>query len=373
MNEKNNIKQSLLEKIKEKQSKLFECDINSEEYTYCLNELELLDLEYKELVNLKGNNYIAKITKYKELKSKYGFLENLTIEQILDIIANTKYLNKKITEGYDLETKFPELLYDFKNEILLNNIDYTKINSSETIDRILDILNEKYDNFKINLEEFYKILRNFYPSSYELLKSAVKHNNYLSINTLNELRGVGSDSLIEAIISNYENKKRIKTESFLLPSKREDMLERVDNKIKEYLNSLYRALGLFVKQNYKEYKNKIGLTIDEFKENDIVILYKNILEQASEKNILIQQTIKKFKFLRTTYLGFEMHINRNLRNIGIDIDKLKNEGIDIFTFDKEDIFEILAQLNLYNLLNLDNKKNKEESPTLLLKADEEND
>lgn len=373
MNEMNNIKQILLEKIKEKQSQLFKCDINSKEYTYYLNELELLDLEYKELDNLRGNNYIAKISKYKELKSKYGFLENLTIKQILNILANTKYLNKKITEGYDLETKFPELLYDFKNEILLNNIDYTKINSSETIDRILDILNEKYDNFKINLEEFYKILRNFYPSSYELLESAIKNHERPSIITLNSLKGLGQDSLIEIILEKYELKRKVKSDIFITQKNKKEKIDAINKKISEYLLSLYKNIGLFIKRNYKEYKEKIGLTIDEFKENDIVILYKNISEQAAEKNTLIQQTIKKFESLRTTYLGFEMHINRNLRNIGIDKDKLKSEGIDIFTFDKEDIFEILAQLNLYTSLNMDNKKTKEEGPSLLLKVDEEND
>ena len=47
------IKKELLERIKLKQSELIECDINSETYSIILNELELLNLEHKEISNLK--------------------------------------------------------------------------------------------------------------------------------------------------------------------------------------------------------------------------------------------------------------------------------------------------------------------------------
>ena len=40
------IKKELRERIKIKQTELIESDINSEEYTNILNELELLNLEY---------------------------------------------------------------------------------------------------------------------------------------------------------------------------------------------------------------------------------------------------------------------------------------------------------------------------------------
>ena len=43
MNEMDKIKQNLLKTIKVKQSQIFECDINSEEYTTLLNELEVLN------------------------------------------------------------------------------------------------------------------------------------------------------------------------------------------------------------------------------------------------------------------------------------------------------------------------------------------
>lgn len=365
------IRNSLIEKIKEKQNVLLSCDINSKEYTCFLNELELLNLELKEITNLNGSNFVRKMEEYKKLKSKYEFLQGFTMEQILDILTNTKYLNKKIIEAYDLETEFPEILFDFKNEILLNNIDYTKINGSETIERILDILNKKYETFKTNLEEFYRILRNFYPTSYELLKYAIKNNEHPSINTLNSLKGLGQDSLIEVILENYKFKKIFRKEPFVPAKKREENIDKVNRKIDEYSKSLLRNIGFFIKQNYKEYKNQIGLTIDEFKEDDIVILYKNILEQAAEKNSLIKQTIKKYEILKTTYLGFEMHINRNLRNLGLDTDKLKKDNIDLFAFDKEDIFEILSKLNLYKTLI--EEKDYKETPTLLLKAAEQDD
>lgn len=364
----NEIKQNLINQIKEKQSQILECDINSNKYTYLLNELELLNVEYKELINLNDNNFDIKMSKYKKIKEKYTFLQALTMEQILNILTNTKFLNKKITESYDSETKFPEILYDFKNEILLNNIDYTKINNSETIEKILNILNKKYDTFKTNLEEFYKILKNFYPTSYELLKSAINNSAHPSTNTLKLLKGIGQDSLIEAILNNYKLKNRIKNEPFVLPNKRQENIDKINIKINEYLKSLYRNIGLFIKQNYKEYKDKLGLTIDEFKEEDIVTLYRNILEQASEKNASIKQTIKKYEILRQTYSGFEMHINKKIKTIGVDMDKLKSEDIDIFELDKEDIFEILAQINLYTKLILNENKTKEEGTTLITKG-----
>lgn len=366
----NEIKQNLIKQIKEKQNLLIESDINSENYTIILNEIELLNKELKEVSNINDNNIDRKIKEYQKIKSKYSFLQELNMEQILNILTNTKYLNKQIIEAYDLETKFPEILYDFKNEILLNNIDYTKINNSETIEKILNILNKKYDTFKINLEEFYKILRNFYPTSYELLKSAINNNEHPSTNTLNLLKGIGQDSLIEAILKNYKIKKRLENEPFIFKDKRKEKIETINIKTKEYLKSLYRNIGLFIKQNYKEYKDKLGLTIDEFKEEDIVTLYTNILEQSSQKNTSIKQTIKKYDILRQTYSGFEMHINKKLKNIGVDIDKLKSNNIDLFSLDKEDIFEILSKLNLYKKIK---EQEYKETPTLLLKAGNKND
>lgn len=366
----NEIKQNLIKQIKEKQNLLIESDINSENYTIILNEIELLNKELKEVSNINDNNIDRKIKEYQKIKSKYSFLQELNMEQILNILTNTKYLNKQIIEAYDLETKFPEILYDFKNEILLNNIDYTKINNSETIEKILNILNKKYDTFKINLEEFYKILRNFYPTSYELLKSAINNNEHPSTNTLNLLKGIGQDSLIEAILKNYKIKKRLENEPFIFKDKRKEKIETINIKTKEYLKSLYRNIGLFIKQNYKEYKDKLGLTIDEFKEEDIVTLYTNILEQSSQKNTSIKQTIKKYDILRQTYSGFEMHINKKLKNIGVDIDKLKSNNIDLFSLDKDDIFEILSKLNLYKKIK---EQEYKETPTLLLKAGNKND
>lgn len=366
----NEIKQNLIKQIKEKQTLLIECDISSENYTIILNEIELLNKELKEVSNINDNNIDRKIKEYQKIKSKYSFLQELNMEQILNILTNIKYLNKQMIEAYDLETKFPEILYDFKNEILLNNIDYTKINNSETIEKILNILNEKYDTFKTNLEEFYKILRNFYPTSYELLKSAINNNEHPSTNTLNLLKGIGQDSLIEVILKNYKIKKRLENEPFIFKDKRNEKIETINIKTKEYLKSLYRNIGLFIKQNYKEYKDKLGLTIDEFKEEDIVTLYKNILEQASQKNTSIKQTIKKYEILRQTYSGFEMHINRKLKNIGVDIDKLKSNNIDLFSLDKEDIFEILSKLNLYKKIK---EQEYKETPTLHLKAGNKND
>ena len=71
------IKKELREKIKTKQTELIESDINSEEYTNILNELELLNLEYKEILNLKGNNFVKKLEEYTKLKTKYALLDFL--------------------------------------------------------------------------------------------------------------------------------------------------------------------------------------------------------------------------------------------------------------------------------------------------------
>lgn len=362
------LKKELKEQIKEKQTLLIECDINSEEYTIILNELELLNLEYKEISNLKGNNFVRKLDEYQKLKSKYTFLEKFDINQIQQILTTIKITNKLVKVAHNNGIEFTELTNDFKCELLINNIDYTKINNSETLEKIISLLTKKYDSFKISLEEFYSLLRNFSAYNYELLKSAIKHNKYLSINKLNELRGLGSDTLIDAILNSYENKKRVRNEPFILPNKREDMLRKIDTKIKEYLNFLYKSLGFFIKQNYKEYKDKLGLTIDEYPEEDIVNLYTKILKQIADKNTEIKSIIESYKGLLITYLEFEKSNNTKLNAIGLDLGELRNIGINIFELTKEDIFEILSKIHTYN--NLQDEKRIEETPKLLLTTEE---
>lgn len=362
------IKKELREKIKTKQTELIESDINSKEYTNILNKLELLNLEYKEILSLKGNNFVKKLEEYTKLKTKYAFLENLDMKQINDILLIIRQTNKSIEEAYDNGVVFTELTNDYRQELQINNIDYTKINSSETLEKIIELLSNKYDNFKIKLEEFYSILKNFSPYTYELLSSAVEHNKYLSIDTLNELRGLGSDSLIDAIISNYENKKRIKREPFILPKKREEMLDKVDKKIKEYLRALHSSLGLFVKQNYKEYKEVLGLTIDEYKEEDITYLYSKILKQIADKNTEIKLILRTYNFLLTNYKSFEKINNKRLTDIGLDLSELDNSRINIYELSKDDIFEILSKIHTYN--NLQPQKRIEETPKLVLATEE---
>lgn len=362
------IKKELRERIKIKQTELIESDINSEEYTNILNELELLNLEYKEISSLKGNNFVKKLEEYTKLKTKYAFLENLDMKQINDILLIIRQTNKSIEEAYDNGVEFTELTNDYRQELQINDIDYTKINSSETLEKIIELLSNKYENFKIKLEEFYSILRNFSAYNYELLSSAVEHNKYLSIDTLNELRGLGSDSLIDAIINNYENKKRIKREPFILPNKREEMLEKIDKKIKEYLKSLCKSLGLFVKHNYKEYKDILGLTIDEYKEEDIIYLYSKILKQIADKNTEIKSILKTYKFLLTNYKGFEKINNKRLTDIGLDLSELENSSINIYELSKDDIFEILSKMHTYN--NLQQERRIEETPKLILATEE---
>ena len=362
------IKKEVIEKIKEKQTELIECDINREEYTNILTELELLNLEYKEISNLKGNNFVKKLGEYTSLKSKYSFLENFDMKQINDILLIIRETNKSIKEVHDNDIDFTEFTNDYRRELQINDIDYTKINSSETLEKIIELLSTKYEKFKINLEEFYSILRNFSPYNYELLSSAVKHNRYLSTETLNKLRGIGSDSLIDAILNNYETKKRIKREPFILPSKREEMLERTDKKIKEYLRSLHSSLGLFVKQNYKEYKEILGLTIDQYKEEDITNLYSKILKQIADKNSEIKKLLQTYNYLLTNYKSFEKINNKKLNDIGVDLNELEKNEINIYELTKEDILEILSKIHTYN--NLQNEKRIEETPKLLLTTEE---
>ena len=71
------IKKELRERIKIKQTELIESDINSEEYTNILNELELLNLEYKEISSLKGNNFVKKLEEYTKLKTKMIYITEL--------------------------------------------------------------------------------------------------------------------------------------------------------------------------------------------------------------------------------------------------------------------------------------------------------
>ena len=364
------IKKELLERIKLKQSELIECDINSETYSIILNELELLNLEHKEISNLKGNNFVRKLEEYKKLKSKYAFLENLTLEQIIKLITYIKETNKLVKESYDNGIEFSELTTDFKQEIQIKDIDYKKINNSETIEIIVDLLSKKYDIFKTDLEEFYSLLRNFSPYNYELLKSSVKNNKILPVKTLKELKGLGCDSLIEAIISNYEKIEKIKSELFMLPNKKEEMLDKINQKITDYLNSLYKSIGLFIKQNYLEYKNKLGLTIDEYLEEDIINLYSKILRQIADKNTEIKTILQKYKALLLTYKAYEKSNEKKINSIGIEINELKKMDINIYEFSKEDILEILSKIHTYN--NLQIEKTKDENPTLLLKASEEN-
>lgn len=362
------IKKELLEKIKIKQTELVECDINSEQYTILLNELELLKLEYQEISNLKGNNFVRKLEEYKKLKSKYAFLENLDMKQITDILLTTRFTNKLIKEAYDNGIEFSELTNDFKQELQINDLDYNKIKSSETIEQITLLLTKKYDAFKTNLEEFYSLLRNFSVYNYELLLSSVKHDRYLSVNALNELRGLGSDSLIDAIINNYEKKKTIKREPFVLSSKREEKIDKIDKKIKEYLKSLSISLGLYLKENYKEYKAKLGLILDEYNEEDIVKFYTKILKQIADKNTEIKSIIQSYKYLLTTYLEFEKSNNKKLTNLGINLTEMTSHGINIYELNKEDIFEILSKLHIYN--NLQTNKKIEATPKLILASEE---
>lgn len=371
MNEMDKIKQNLLKTIKVKQSQIFECDINSEEYTTLLNELEVLNLEYKELVNLKGNNYINNMTKFKDLKSRYSFLQTLTMEQILNILANTRLMNKKNNESINID--FTELLTDFKNEILINGLSIDRIKDKESIDKILTILYGKFEDYKNSVDEIYQIFRYFNISNYETLEYAVKNNKRLSVGFLNELKGLGQDSLIEVIIDKYKLKRKVKSDPFITQKKKEEKIETINRKISEYLQVLHKNIGLFIKQNYTEYKDRLGLTIDEYKEQNISKLYKEILYQIAEKTTKIKNIIKEYEYLKEGYMSFLELVTKNLNDIGIETDKLKSEGIDLFTLDKEDIFEILAQINLYSSINFEDKKTKEEGPSLLLKVDEEND
>lgn len=371
MNAMDKIKQNLLKKIKAKQSQIFKYDINSEEYTCLLNELELLKLEYKELVNLKGNNYITNMAKYKDLKSRYSFLQTLTMEQILNILNNTRFMNKKSNESVNID--YTELLTDFKNEILINGLSIDRIKDKESIDKILNLLNKKYEDYKNSVNEIYQILRFFNISDYETLEYAIKNNKQLSISFLNDLRGLGQDSLIDVIIEKYKLKRKVKSDLFMTQKNKKEKIETINRKISEYLQALYKNIGLFIKQNYKDYKGRLGLNVDEYQEQNILKLYKDILYQIAEKTTQIKDIIKEYEHLREAYLSFDGHITKNLNDIGIDIDKLKSDGIDIFALDKEDIFEILAQINLYSSMSLEEEKTKEEGPTLLLKAAEEND
>ena len=365
------LKKEIIEKQKLKQTQLLECDINSERYTILLNKLELLNLEFQEISNLKGNNFVRKLEEYKKIKSKYAFLENLDMKQIKDILLITRLTNKLIKNSYNNGIEFTELTNDYKQELQINDIDYTKINNSEILEQIIKILTKKYDTFKLDLEEFYSLSRNFSPYNYELLTSAVKQNRYLPVKVLNELRGLGSDSLIDAIIRNYENKKRKSSELFIMPSKKQETIDKIDIKIKDYLNSLHKSIGLHLKQNYKEYKIKLGLTIDEYNEEDITYLYSKILRQIADKNTEIKSIIQNYKFLLTSYIEFEKNNNKKLTELGINLSALKSDGINIYELTKEDIFDILSKIHTYN--SLQTEKRIENEPKLLLAVGDKND
>lgn len=146
------------------------------------------------------------------------------------------------------------------------------------------------------------------------------------------------------------------------------MLERTDKKIKEYLRSLHSSLGLFVKQNYKEYKEILGLTIDEYKEEDITNLYSKILKQIADKNSEIKKLLQTYNYLLTNYKSFEKINDQKLNDIGVDLNELDKNGINIYELTKEDILEILCKIHTYN--NLQNEKRIEETPKLLLTTEE---
>lgn len=362
------IKNELFSRIKEKQALLLECDVRGEKYSILLNELELLNLEYKEVSSIKANNFVRKIEEYKKLKEKYDFLTDLDMNQLYEILITIRQTNKLVRNAYDNGIEFTEITNDFKQELLINNIDYTKIKNSEILEKIIKLLTKKYENFKKDLEEFYSLLRNFSPSNYEILASTVKKQAYLSINVLTELRNQGSDTLIDAILKNYENKQKIKTEQFILPKKREEMLEKTDKKIREYTNTLYNSIGLLIKQNYKDYKSKLGLTIDEFYEKDILDLYSKILKQIADKNTEIKTIIQSYKSLLKTYKALEESNDKKFKSLGLNMISIEEKKINIYDLTKEDILEILSKINTYN--NLQIEITKEETPKLILATEE---
>lgn len=370
---KKNIIESIKNKINLSKKELVDLNPENDDYNNILTELTLLKLELDEANKLEEKNIDGKLNELDRIKEKYLFLKKLSPKEINVLLNLIK--NYRINIDFDLSksTSFPEILSDYEKELLLNGINCLKFNNSEEINKSIEIINQKTEEFKKNKLEFRKLLNNFDGFNFMLLRRDIENGRMPSIERLTKFNDLGQDSLIAAIIEKYKQKLDLKKEVFITKTKREEKEKAINDKIIKYLNDLIKNIEFHIRNTYLLYKQKFNLPIEEYKIEKVEDLYSEIIYRLEEKELESKKINTKYQTLYMLFVGLERTIQKELSKIGINIESLKTEkDIDIFKIDRDFIYELISKIRLDEEIKLSIEKiNKKEEGPKLSKVSEE--
>lgn len=238
-----------------------------------LKEKGCIKSEYTFYLRIKGSEYEGKLN-----YGKFNFRKNMSITEILNILANTHYVEEtvKITfpEGYSIE----QMAYLLEENGLV------------TVDEFFEALNDEYDYSFLTLipelEYKYKLQGFLFPSTYEFYKETTAH------------------TIIDKMLKTFENKYGELTNDF---SNIFDIVVRasVIEKEAKLSNERYIISGVISNRLEKDMKLQI----------DACVLYQITDGMFNKPNLLFSDL--EIDSLYNTY-----------KNNGLPVGPICNPGLD---------------------------------------------
>ena len=351
--------------------------LTQSEFTEIKKKFEnVYELWIQKSKTLEENNTILKNSKQDEInliKTKKENIEknneiiNNKNDEITNLENDINNLKENIANNSDLNVEFEKQIQELKSEIEILDKNYFKAEkdlltiNEKLLDNNTELVN--VDNILTHTQKIYKnkLLNNKGDIS--------KLNSLINKSTSNEIESKNRIFLIKNKIIEYDLYLKIlnKTKQYLNTS-----LSELENKNNQYLEKLNEKINTYNNLNEinKDLKNKIdilnkkfeliGGNKKNFKENETK---SRIIKLKEENNILSNEVNHLENILGNLYVK-----NDNIFQYHQNLDKKINEYKKIFNQSQKDLIPIIEKNELRKSLtlleNIRNMKNKKENEKL---------
>ena len=351
--------------------------LTQSEFTEIKKKFEnVYELWIQKSKTLEENNTILKNSKQDEInliKTKKENIEknneiiNNKNDEITNLENDINNMKENIANNSDLNVEFEKQIQELKSEIEILDKNYFKAEkdlltiNEKLLDNNTELVN--VDNILTHTQKIYKnkLLNNKGDIS--------KLNSLINKSTSNEIESKNRIFLIKSKIIEYDLYLKIlnKTKQYLNTS-----LSELENKNNQYLEKLNEKINTYNNLNEinKDLKNKIdilnkkfeliGGNKKNFKENETK---SRIIKLKEENNILSNEVNHLENILGNLYVK-----NDNIFQYHQNLDKKINEYKKIFNQSQKDLIPIIEKNELRKSLtlleNIRNMKNKKENEKL---------
>ena len=347
--------------------------LTQSEFTEIKKKFEnVYELWIQKSKTLEENNTILKNSKQDEINLIKTKKENIEIinnknDEITNLENDINNMKENIANNSDLNVEFEKQIQELKSEIEILDKNYFKAEkdlltiNEKLLDNNTELVN--VDNILTHTQKIYKnkLLNNKGDIS--------KLNSLINKSTSNEIESKNRIFLIKNKIIEYDLYLKIlnKTKQYLNTS-----LSELENKNNQYLEKLNEKINTYNNLNEinKDLKNKIdilnkkfeliGGNKKNFKENETK---SRIIKLKEENNILSNEVNHLENILGNLYVK-----NDNIFQYHQNLDKKINEYKKIFNQSQKDLIPIIEKNELRKSLtlleNIRNMKNKKENEKL---------